>query len=623
MPAALDRAEIWTTLACATGSRVAVLPTLDCLTSEAIEGKTATQRLTVTVPRDATAAIAELVPRRVIRLLFTDGAFEEYRIQDVVDSAQAVGVQVKANGVLFDLALGEKLLTQTTSPLVTTSYTKVDTATNLVTHALTFAPSYFSAGTVTPTATASVVFSDDTALSGLSKIADAMAAATGTTYELSARRNGTTGYYVDLTVLNSGATVPDIRTGKNLVSLRRTRSSRDQATRVYPVTSGGDGAAWFKVTAVSANTYIEIDTIDGSAVNPLIEDDCLNGKYWVHEDGVAHEITDTTRASKRLAMASTTGIAVGEWGYFALNSSKDVLRYVDYPSAQATSGVQAIKLQTNSPGVTNFLDNGTLANWTTATTTDWNPPFGTITVDVPTVFDRTGTLNRFVKETGAGNWLSGGASLRSLQNGYAVGIYQTKYLALNAGDTVTYTVWLKLKSFVGGSIVFYDPTAATTETFSTDGTVSGLDRKNEWLAFSKTYSIATSGSKTVSWQASLYGDEGYIDSGAITINGSLATPFLGSGGAQAWGKAVSYLTQNSTAPVTYEVSLLDLSRLDSGTWPYDSLALGGTVNVADSDLSLTASVRATQIERNHLNPLATKVTLATRPAELTSLLVTE
>lgn len=598
MPAALDRAEIWTTLACATGSRVAVLPTLDCVTSEAIEGKTATQRLTVTVPREATAAIAELVPRRVIRLLFTDGAFEEYRIQDVVDSAQAVGVQVKANGVLFDLALGNTLLTQTTSPLVTTSYTKVDTATNLVTHALTFAPNYFSTGTVTPTATASVGFSDDTALSGLSKIADAMAAATGTTYELSARRNGTTGYYVDLTVLNSGATVPDIRTGKNLVSLRRTRSSRDQATRVYPVTSGGDGAAWFKVTAVSTNTYIEIDTIDGSAVNPLIEDDSLNGKYWVHEDGVAHEITDTTRASKRLAMASTTGISVGEWGYLALNSSKDVMRYVDYPSAQTTSGVQAIKLATGLQGATNHFVNGDLALWSGGNPVGWSN--GGSTQDTS-------------------KYLTGGASAK-LTSGYLS--TATRTVVVPAGWTVTLAATLFMDSYNANSYIQYS--IAGSGLVVLDGTVAPFTETGKWIDWSISETPTTATAMPLNLYFAQFGNSFYVDNARAIISPSPESAFVrDSGGAQAWGKAVSYLTQNSAAPVTYEVSLLDLSRLDSGTWPYDSLALGGTVNVADSDLGLTASVRATQIERNHLNPLATKVTLATRPAELTSLLVTE
>lgn len=603
MPASLDRAEIWTTLACATGSRVAVLPTLACVTTEAIEGKTATQRLTVTVPRDATAAIAELTPRRVIRLLFSDGAFEEYRIQDVVDSAQATGVQVKANGVLFDLSLGDKLLTQTTSPQVSTSYTKVDTATNLVTHALTFAPSYFSAGTVTPTATASVAFDSDTPLSALTKIADAMAAATGTTYELSARRNGTTGYYLDLTVLNSGATVPDIRTGKNLVSLRRTRSSRDQATRVYPVTSGGDGAAWFKVTAVSTNTHIEIDNIDGSTVNPIIEDDCLNNLYWIHEDGVAHQITDTVRSSKRLLMSSTTGIAVGEWGYLALNSSKDVLRYVDYPSAQTTSGVQSLKLNTSLSGLTNHFVNGDFANWSGGTVVGW-------------------TGSGYSQDTS--RYLTGGASAK-FGGGTADLQSPSRVVIVPAGWSVTYAATVIIDTFSAQNYLQYtDFNAGTSVTVALDGTVAPFSETGKWIEWSVSLVSSTSTARQLLLYFYRNGGAFAVDNARVIIAPTADSTFVkDSGGAQAWNKGVSYLQQNSTPPVTYDLSFLDLSRLDSGTWPYDALVLGGTVNVADSDLGLTASVRATQIERNHLKPLDTRVTLATRPAELTSLLVTE
>ena len=122
MPVALERVEIWSNLQCASGSRVAFCPVLTCSTVEAIEGKTATQRLTMSVPRDATTAVGFLVPRSVVRLVYTDATFDEFRIQDVVDSAQAAAVTVQANGVLFDLAQGNTLLTQTSSPDVRAEY---------------------------------------------------------------------------------------------------------------------------------------------------------------------------------------------------------------------------------------------------------------------------------------------------------------------------------------------------------------------------------------------------------------------------------------------------------------------------------------------------------------------
>lgn len=206
-------------------------------------------------------------------------------------------------------------------------------------------------------------------------------------------------------------------------------------------------------------------------------------------------------------------------------------------------------------------------------------------------------------------------------------------LSLRAGDTVTYTVWIKIGQFYAltGSIELYDPQTGTTEQFPLDGTISGLDRLNEWLAFSKTYSVTTTGTKTVGmvltpvpgFAAPASDALTYIDGGQAVVNATSASLLDGSGGATAWLKGVTYLQQNSTAPVTYEATLLDLSRLDSGTWPYDALALGGSVNVADLDLNLTATLRAVQIDRDHLNPLSSRVTLSTRPTTLTDLLVTE
>ena len=54
-----------------------------------------------------------------------------------------------------------------------------------------------------------------------------------------------------------------------------------------------------------------------------------------------------------------------------------------------------------------------------------------------------------------------------------------------------------------------------------------------------------------------------------------------------------------------------------------SVETGGTLNVTDSDLGLTASVRVVQIDRDILRPLQTRVTLSTRPLQLTTLLLTE
>jgi len=351
----LLRAEIWTELGCNSGVQKAVLPLVYCTTTVKLEGLVVVPRLTAAIPM-AWAQRSEVINGRVVRLTFVDTTFDEYRIQVQDDVSAGDGlVRIDGVGPIMDLAHRSKFISTTTAGVVTfvVARTATSPTTLLTTDALGGAPTYFGVGTVTPTTVLTLTFAGDTPLAGAIRVATAANLATGTVYWISASRDGTTGYDLNLSQLNYSAVTPLVLTAKNLVSLRRRQSSLDQANRIVVVDSNGENALGnnqWPVAVVSAGAYIDVDGV-GSGISPLLAADALNNYYVIDDGAVAHLITDSavisaTRA--RLSMASTTGIAVAENVRIAVDSAGTQLQYLEDTVSQATYGIKLGELTANS-----------------------------------------------------------------------------------------------------------------------------------------------------------------------------------------------------------------------------------------------------------------------------------
>jgi hypothetical protein len=112
----------------------------------------------------------------------------------------------------------------------------------------------------------------------------------------------------------------------------------------------------------------------------------------------------------------------------------------------------------------------------------------------------------------------------------------------------------------------------------------------------------------------------YCDAVQIAFQGT-ATEFVeGSNPAKLWALGNQYLATYSTRPVSYGCSFADLNMWDPTGFRWDAVALGQNASVTDSDLGITTSGRIIELKRDWKNPLASQLTIATRPEEFVSLL---
>lgn len=620
MSAVMERVELWSGLAKDGGVLRAVFDRIgQCQTSHRIEGMASVSTLALTLARgwdrSTTVTPSWPVPGQVVRIAYPSGSFDEYRIFEVTDAAHDGTVRVAGRGALYELAQKDRLVSVTLNGAESYTVTKRDTPSNLLTYFLGFAASGWSTGTVTPTTVVEVTVNQATTLAAVTAVAAAVAEATGTVYELSARRNGSSGYYLDLTVLGASATVPDIRTGKNLATLTRVQNGHLQATRLIPF--GADGRSlgdnWWKVATVSVNTYIEVDDFNGG-LSPLVQDGALDNLYIVDDANTTHEITAATVTSAtraKFAMASTTNISVGDAVRIALDASGNPVRYVDHLTGTATYGVVVGTLSVPTiPGVMNWLRNGDFSDWPGTNPTDWSV-----------------TASSNTKDTGAGNWETGGQSAKT--PAATANLYQSRSVYCLAGSTVTYYCRLKIESFgtaTNDYIQTTNPQSGGTDDTLLDGTVAGLDVLGRFLTFTKTYEITSSGVKTIRmdlFRGSLGGTK-FWDSAMATVAPPGVTPntvfVRHSGGATLWLKSLRYLRDHYAPPLTYRGTIADLNRVDAERWPDDELVLGGTVRVTDADLNLTTSVRLVEMVRDELAPADTQVVWSTRRPDLTTYL---
>jgi hypothetical protein len=602
--------EVWSNLQCAGGSRLAAgVPALSCIETQEIGDGIASSRLAMEFPAEWEGAI-HVIAGRVIRLTYANGEFDEFRIDDIDESIPQDRISLTANSVIFDLAHATAFISETVGQKVSYSLTKTDSCANLISLVLGFSPSYFMLGTVTPTVKVSVVFDWAMPLAAHQMIGAAARAFDGSQYELSARRNGVAGYYLDLTVHNASAASPDLRTGKNVLTLIRKTIGQQFANRIYPSIAWADqaGAAehHFIVTEVSANTYIAIDDPAFRGTNPVPEDDAYNGFYWVPYNesltvSTARQITDSVRTTKRLYMSSTSGIAVGDLGRLAANSSKAFLGYIHKPTLQ-TSGVRTVRLDAPEQPIDNVLGNPSLSRWTAGAIDYWVST-GTAWPAEETVNVFTGTRSARLQNQATSNYYSFGprffawTTRSNLVMKYRVWIKNVKN-----GDSglVSMTISVADPATTSGLTVLYTPSGELTEwtaITSSEYAVTAGGRKRFEIVVNNTGTVVNLNARAYigAVEALVY------QSGTALPVG----PVLGSNSTGAWLRGVAYL---NTDPITYEVAVVDLYRHNSNAWPYDRILLGGTANVVNQDTGITTALRVVGLTKDHLNPLATKIT---------------
>lgn len=200
--------------------------------------------------------------------------------------------------------------------------------------------------------------------------------------EVDFRRNGSSGYLLDLVAARNGSLSPVLaKKGKNLRRLSRSRRAVDLKTVFVPAGKVADGAVEAatigrivgKVTAKSGNT---ITIADPAGVASLIAfDDQWNGRYVLAADLSLVSITDTLLATQQLVLSDATLVAVGDHIEIRANSAGTLLTEFANPAAVAKNGRRVgTKANDKLRGERNQIRGAFLADWPTATTAVMGTP---------------------------------------------------------------------------------------------------------------------------------------------------------------------------------------------------------------------------------------------------------
>jgi len=315
----------YTDLVGAGGTPVIDIP--DVVSGRLVEGVDlgTEESLTFAVPRTS-PALASIVAssKRVIRVWFTDGTFSEWPL------AQDANPYVGGDGLVhltcepavmrmaqlgFMSALGSGgLRTFVESYAGLTPSTYID---YVVTRLAALGASYITKGTITPTVTLDLEWNYATPLAVALQVRDAVKAK-GVACEFDFRRNGSSGYYIDLvSEIGSSATVPELRARKSITELHYVRNRTRQVTVCQPKgptdASGYEGTiarARWQVSAVNGGTKRLTLADPAAGAGPIGFDDQFNGLYLLREKtGRTFLIVDTLEATQEIELSDVSTFA--------------------------------------------------------------------------------------------------------------------------------------------------------------------------------------------------------------------------------------------------------------------------------------------------------------------------
>jgi hypothetical protein len=619
--ASLVRLEVWSTFQCAGGAREAFLPVSECERVVTIE-RTQHDDQGELVLSKASDAATYIETGKVIRFLYTNGAFTEWLVWTIDDSSRESQVmRCSLRSVLATLDTGAAVLSETTGTQSTVDLEwKALAPSEQVSKILAFAPSWWTAGTITPTIPVDLVPSGWLPLRALRELVTAIRAQ-AVSCELHYTRNGTVGYYLDIvTSIGSDEDTLDVRTAKNLIGTSRRRDHEKYAVEVVPLGTGSPrgtiGKTWFELTAKATHTLTFQQPVTGGKV--LAFDDQLNTNYYLIDDtGTAQQITDCVAgATQTITVTSGTNFTVGRWYRPTLASGTEALRL--RASAGTAGQVRLVESQVLD-GTTNLQTNPAMRVWTGAAS---SPPDGWLNGE-----GLVTPVTTLTRTTTPGLWKYGGKSAR-LQHtsGASQSIFSpnlTVYVPTWA-TSIVFSMWLYPVAIPNQSRLFaqVDSADVGSGTLITSLTLNQYNRVDVTLT-SAAGNYTTGAAHALRCRLQMQGtpaSDVYCDAVQISF-AATATEFVeGSNPAKLWALGNQYLATYSTRPVSYGCSFADLNMWDPTGFRWDAVALGQNASVTDSDLGITTSGRIIELKRDWKNPLASQLTIATRPEEFVSLL---
>lgn len=429
------RAEVWSGFQCAGGARQAVIG--DLLAAEDQRAVSGEHRLSLALPAGSNAMSA-LTGRKVVRIVFADDTFEEWRVGKLWHEFTEKGALIaRVEGTDPSLALGDVTIYRTEADGTHSHQFEalgLTAAQHLAQYVLPALAAdgytWVAAGTLDPTEPIDLVYDFSSALAVVRYLAEALGC------EFTFRRNGSTQYLIDLpNRIGSSAPTRYVREGRDLLRLLRELDTAPMATRVIPkgADSGGLRAtmadAEWVVTAITPNVDVTLaDPLGGDG--PLLEDDQLNGCYLLKTNGTLQAITDSVASTQKVLVASTTGITVGDKLRVRKTAGGERLDFLESPSQRAAFGLASKVLdRPDIPDTRNLLANPAMRVYTAASNA---PP------DNWRIIPGCGLAAASVdKETSAARWRGGGQSAKVVGAGDGQGI-ETDYCTLSPSAAQPY-----------------------------------------------------------------------------------------------------------------------------------------------------------------------------------------
>jgi hypothetical protein len=560
------RLEVWSNWQCAGGVPQTSIP--DYIDCKAQIGLTQ-DRLTVSFPISSQAT-PYAIPRKIIRLIQNDTVYDEWKIVDCETDRTSGIITVSATSLRsMDVSEGALIPRKDSDGVINYDFesvglTPTEHINTWVLPALAAAGfGWITLGTITPTAPVDLTFSWDSPLGILLRLA-------GTEYELDIRRDGITGYLIDIiSKVNSAAVQADVRFDKNLVNITRDVDTVEMATRVFPrgaQDSDGNHAtmarAEWQVALVVGTAIALVDPAGGAG--PIQFDDQLNGKYLRKVDGTLVAVTASTALSpaQTVIVASATGITAGDLIQFREDSSGTDLVSLTNPVTVASGSYGekvGVKDVPDVSGAINVIPNALERDWPSGTL-----PTGWTTVGAPTLSKQTAAP--YAGETGAsikvvattdgqGVMSPAGAVFPTDINPFGNG-FARFWVAGTAGQVrVEYVI-----TTPSGAVIYPAPS---------EGLASSQTRGQFEELGPSLQTLKTLGATAVAVRVVQHGSTAttfYVAAAQFTETTAEQPLIEGSGGTVLWQAANELLRTNSNPIVTYSVSLVDLEAIDPVLW---------------------------------------------------------
>lgn len=605
------------------------------------ESLAGTEQLVFAISRTHEDA-AELVHGRIVRVVWSDTSYDtEWRISDDQASSgrdDRALLTITAQSMLLDLARAPYYTHDSAGrPTFDFSATQL-TATQWLAYVVAACqaaplPYTVSVGTVEFTNTFDLNGDFSTAL----EIVRAIQQPGRAPGDFRFRRNGTTDYKLDLlTSRGSTASTVRVQAQKNLLACTRQRSLANLGTKIVP--RGMQGSAtrdlsqtYWKVASVDSGTTATLSDPYGGT-GPCAFTDQLKNLYVARlASTFSSQQISASNTSHQITVASTAGWSAGDFVRFFTTSGSAGKRLVSLshptrvlsPASGGYGPVTRTLAMDAAMGDANLITaNAWLNTWTTA----GNAPDG---------FTRSSSLS--------GTWSRDTSVLK-------IGTYSQKIVVGTTAGTSELTRFYSPTAtpyttsglrFCASGWYYCDTVSAALQRYvrlrvmKPDLSVSYADGDyldpaetvGAWVKISveNVDLSAASAGVVVVLEVSVNNDpNGYAYHtsyfGPMTLSESDVPieDVLYNGGLAMWQRANTLLATISTPVAGYQLALADLARIDDSDWSDEPLVLGGSLELIDTDLSITTTQRIVELTQNLLAPLDATVQLQTAEPLLTS-----